>query len=150
MQKILIPVLMTAVVVGGGGFFAGSQFGGGAAAETPQQQGQFQRGDFSGQRGQFGGQRPDGTTIVSGSVLNVSDNTLTVELTDGGSQLVLVGDSTEISRQTEGSLEDLAPGTNIFITGEERDGTVTAQMIQIRPEGFEGFGGRPATRGLED
>jgi len=53
---------------------------------------------------------------------------------DGSSKIVFFSDSTEISKTTEGSMDDIEIGKEIMVTGSQNsDGSYTAKTIQLSP-----------------
>ena len=147
-HKLIVIVIATAVVVGGGAFFGGMKY---AESKSPRRlsQGDFQHlqnlspeerqqrfqelgANAGGFRGRMGGQAGGGFT--SGEIISKDDKSVTIKLRDGGSKIVFLSDSTEITRFAEGTLSDLAVGKNISVNGTANsDGSVTAQSIQLRP-----------------
>ena len=141
MKKILLSVIATAVIVGGGAFFGGMQY---AKSQTPDMGDLASRfGDFdpsqrSGMSGGMGGfaRSQAGGGFVSGEILSVDAESMTIKLPDGGSKLVFFSEVSKINKMTEGSSADLTTGTTITVTGTSNDdGSVTASTIQILPEG---------------
>jgi hypothetical protein len=121
----LMLVLVGVVVIGGGSFFGG-----------------YQVGKSSGPGGrQFGGLgqngfRTDtgGNSFVTGEVISRDDTSVTVKLPSGGSQIVFVSDSTQITKSASGTMEDLTTGTQISASGSENtDGSISAKSVQVRP-----------------
>ncbi|MFA5946036.1 MAG: hypothetical protein WC802_03980 [Patescibacteria group bacterium] len=155
MKNILISVIATAVIVGGGAFFGGMQY---AKSQTPAM------GDFASRFGDFDPTQRSGMTggpggftrgqagsggLVSGEILSMDTESMTIKLPDGGSKLVFFSDASQINKMTEGSSADLATGTTITVTGTSNDdGSVTAGTIQILPEGSS-FNIPPATPSAE-
>lgn len=149
MNKLIAIVIATAVVVGGGAFFGGMKY-----AESKSQRGQFSRADFqnlspeqrqqrlqelganAGAGGGFGGgQRGNAGGFTTGEIISKDDKSVTIKLRDGGSKIVFLSDSTEISKFAEGDLNDLAVGKNISVNSiANSDGSITAQSIQLRPQ----------------
>lgn len=145
MQKTLMAILLTAVVVGGGSFWGGIKYGqsaksaagrgGFANLSSEERQQRLQElgagvGGFRGGRG--GGQ--GGSGFTSGEVISKDDKSVTIKLRDGGSKIVFLSGSTEVSRFVEGTLSDLEIGKNISVDGTvNSDGSVTAQTVQLRP-----------------
>ena len=158
-RKLLPVVMAIVIIVGGGAFYGGIKY----AEDTPStglEQGdyavQFSRENFQNlspeQRQQrfqelganagavfrrgFGNEqhgRSGGSAV--GEVIAKDDTSITVKLQDGGSKIVFLSDSTRIIKLVEGALTDLTIGKNISITGSTNsDGSVTAQIIQLRPE----------------
>jgi len=81
-----------------------------------------------------GGDRTGGPTrggALEGEVVEVADDTITVALTDGGSQTVYTDDDTVIG-YAEGAGE-LAAGSEVWIYSEsETDGVTTAQAVLVQ------------------
>lgn len=117
--------IVALIIVGGASYYAGTKH---TSASVPAR-GQFTRGGTTtGGRGGFGG---GGLSI--GQVLSSDAQSITIKLSNGGSQIIFTGASTTISKMTPGSMEDLAPGTNVMVQGTPNsDGSVNARSIQIR------------------
>lgn len=133
-QNILVPLFVGALVIGGGSFYAGMQY---EKSVTPAatQQG---TGGFRGTRGFDGGGKNagGGGGFANGEIISKDDTSMTIKLRDGGSKIVFFSTSTTIGKMTNGSLEDIAVGTDVSVNGiANSDGSVTATMIQIRPAG---------------
>src|SRR3990167_7256783 len=152
MNKLITIVIATAVVVGGVAFFGGMKY-----AESKSPRGRVSQADFqnlqnlspeerqqrlqelganagAGFRGGAGGGQRSGGGFTTGEIISKDDKSITVKLRDGGSKIVFLPDSTEITKSAAGSLSDLEIGKNISVNGTANsDGSVTAQMIQIRP-----------------
>ncbi len=128
-------VVAVAIVVGCGSFYGGTKYDQSAMAATRQARfGQFAVG--AGGVGGRGGRGPGGMGggFVSGDILSKDDKSLTIKLRSGGSQIVFLSDSTQVLKSTAGSMQDLIVGDQVTVTGgTNSDGSVTAQMIQIRP-----------------
>ena len=130
MKKFIFPVVVLVIVVGGVSFFAGMNY----------QEGRV-RGMMQGIRGsqaqrRHPGQRLDGAglTPVRGTIIKQDDSSITVELPDGGSKIVLLTDSTAISKSSEAAIENLVEGVGVSIFGKENsDGSVTATNVQLNP-----------------
>ncbi|HEV7702381.1 MAG TPA: hypothetical protein VGO63_03000 [Candidatus Paceibacterota bacterium] len=96
------------------------------------------KGSFAafGQMGGTRGMRVSGNFggFANGEILSKDDKSITIKLMDGGSRIVFLDTNTKIAKSTEGSVADLAVGTSVSVTGAANtDGSVNAQMIQIRP-----------------
>ncbi|MFV1917467.1 MAG: hypothetical protein ACC618_03260 [Patescibacteria group bacterium] len=141
-NKNLIIGIAIALAVGAGGFFGGMQY---QKSKTPSFGGEgdnFRSGQFSqggdhqpgqddGFRGRFSGSgRP-----VSGEVISKDDESITVKDQEGGSKIIFISSETVVRKTDEGSLDDLAEGTQVLVFGSENDdGSVTAENIQLNPE----------------
>ena len=133
MKNTLITAVIVAVVVGGGAFFGGMQYQKSVVAVAVKQTagaGNFgARGTRAGGAG-FAGQ--PGSRPVSGDVLSVDGNSVTVKLTDGSSKIVILSQSSVISKSTMGSVADLKVGDRLMVFGQTNsDGSVTATSVQI-------------------
>ena len=129
-NTILIIAIVLIVVALGGGFFAGMQYqktqrGTFAAA--------FGNGNSTGARG-FGGGNFQGSRPITGQIVSVSDNTMTVKLSDGSTKIVILSTSTSINKADKGSISDLKVGDTVATFGSANsDGSITAQNVQLNP-----------------
>jgi len=151
MNKLIAIVIATAVVVGGGAFFGGMKY-----AESKSPRGRVSQADFQnlqnlspeerqqrlqelganagGFRGRSGSGQRGGGGFTAGEIIAKDDKSITVKLQSGGSKIVFLSDSTEITKSAAGTLSDLEVGKNISVNGTANsDGSVTAQTIQLRP-----------------
>lgn len=97
-----------------------------------------------------GRQSPNGQNIVGGRVMgqvqSVAEGRLTVQSPDNNSRIVLFGDNTSYQVVTGGSINDVAVGKQVVVTGQTNpDGSTTATVIQVVPDGggVLPFGDRP-------
>jgi len=132
MKKNLIITIIVAVVVGALSFYGGWRYG--------QKQIKNARGNFNPQGGMFadGARRGNGTTtagIINGDIISKDDKSMTLKLRDGGSKIILLSTSTQIMKQASSSIGDLQVGDSVMANGTTNtDGSLTAQMIQLRPQ----------------
>lgn len=132
-NKWIAPVMVLVLLVGGGSFFGGMQY---QKTKTPvSAAGRFAPG--MGAAGRFGnGQGRNGGGFTNGQVVSKDANSLTIKLRDGGSKLIYIATSTNIGKMAEGSMSDVAVGTEVMVGGTaNQDGSVTANTVQIRPAG---------------
>ncbi|MFH1990450.1 MAG: hypothetical protein ABIJ19_01165 [Patescibacteria group bacterium] len=136
MNKLITIVIAVAVVVGGGAFYGGMKY-----AQSKAPQGRLSQADFQNlqnlsggfREGRTGGQAGGGFT--SGEIIAKDDKSVTVKLQDGGSKIVFLSDSTEITKSASGNINDLEIGKGISVNGTTNsDGSVTAQTIQLRTQ----------------
>lgn len=81
--------------------------------------------------------------LIAGEVLTKDANSLTLKLRDGGSRIVFFSTSTRVSKMADGMIGDVSTGTTVTVNGAtNQDGSVTAEMIQLRPNLSE-MGQRP-------
>src|SRR3989338_4027104 len=152
MNKLIAIVIAVAVVVGGGAFFGGMKY-----AESKSLRGRVSQADFqnlqnlspeerqqllqelganagAGFRGGAGGGQRGGGGLTAGEIIAKDDKSITVKLSDGGSKIIFLSDSTTISKMTDGTKSDLEIGKQVTVNGSANsDGSVTAQNIQLRP-----------------
>jgi len=134
MKKNLILILIALIIIGAGGFLGGMKYGESQALKnlTPEKMREiFQQRGQTFQRGQvFQGQRQG---FLSGQVISKDERSLTIKLPDGSTKIVFISQSTQISKSTEGSIEDIEIGKEISVTGTQNtDGSLTARRIQIQ------------------
>ncbi|MFH1560918.1 MAG: hypothetical protein ABID84_05905 [Chloroflexota bacterium] len=95
-----------------------------------QLQGQFGQGGIPGLPNRGG---------LTGTIEKVEGNTVTVN-TPQGPLRATIGADTTIQMSVEGTVEDLATGTQVTVVGQPgEDGTVQATSIVLVPEGSTGF-----------
>jgi hypothetical protein len=149
--KIILAVVIV-VAVAGGSFYAGTVY----ARSQIQSQFAARMGGFgeNGQPGAFivqgagqgAGQRgsngPGGMTF--GTIQQITDGALTIKDQSGKETQVKVTDTTLIEKNTSVSLDDLAEGETVIVSGSQAsDGSITARSVRVAPAGRFGFGAPP-------
>lgn len=136
MRKHIIMVAVAGLVIGGAAGYLAPH---GAAVSAAR--GQFTQGQFAGRTGAAGAARGGFGGGTMGEVISFANGTLTLKTADGGTKLVLVGTSTPILTTKAGSAADLSVGANVLVVGSgNSDGSITAQSVQVRPAGMQGYG----------
>jgi len=147
MKKFLPIILIVIIGVGVGAFYAGMKY---TQNKTPQ--GRLLQANFQNLQNLSPEERQkrfqelglnagarfrgniNGNGFITGEIIAKDDKGLTVKLKDGGSKIVFLSESTEITKLVTSTLSDLEIGRNIIINGTANpDGSLTAQMIQLRP-----------------
>jgi len=133
MKKYLL-IIIVAAITAGAGFYGGTVYSKSVSASSASGRYAAMQGGL----GQNAAARRSGSSAggFTGVTITASDATsITVKTTDGGSKIVLVSGSTNITKSASGLLADLSVGKNVVITGTANsDGSVTAQSIQLRPD----------------
>jgi hypothetical protein len=148
--KVIVPIIL--VLVGlGAGFFGGYQYrnyrltqtrAGFTTGGTGGTSGTFQR--FTGTRTATGTGARAGGGAVTGSILSIDTNSMTVKMADGSTKIVILSGSTTYSNTAAASQSDLTTGSNVMVLGTSNsDGSVTATNVQINPQ-FARPAGSPA------
>ncbi len=136
MNKNIVIVSLIAVAAAGGAFFAGMQFGQNSAAQKRAQFGQ----DFINQKNMMpgaGGRNMGG--MVSGEILAIDAESLTVKTQNGSSKIVFFSPSVKLSKSVDAAASDLAVGGRIMASGTaNNDGSIMAKTIQIGGAPFDG------------
>ena len=71
--------------------------------------------------------------MAVGETIAKDDKSITLKLRDGGSKIVFYSASTQWQKMAEASQYDFAVGKQVIASGTANsDGSVTAQMIQLR------------------
>ena len=127
MKNNLLLVVSVAIVVGVSGFFAGMKY---------QQSQQPSKGNFQAMRGArqdlSGGGSQAGSEMVRGEIISQDGESITINLSDESSKLVLISENTEINKATEGSIDDLKSGEQVMIFGKKNaDESISATQIQL-------------------
>jgi len=134
MKKIITIIIAVTIIVGSGAFYGGIKY----AQST--RQNLIPRNNLNGQ--EFNGnindirlrQRFNNQGLAIGEIISKDDKSITLKLRNGGSKIIFLADSTEITKSTKGTLDDLENGKNVVVNGTTNsDGSITAQIIQLRP-----------------
>src|SRR5690348_4922251 len=129
----IIMAIVAVIIVGVAGFFGGMKYQQSQRASFAQGfgGGGYFRGGFP--RGSGQGRGLNGMAVV-GKVISSDNGSITVQLNNGSSKIVVLPSSATISKSTAGSVSDLQTGTNVAVFGTTNsDGSVTAQNVQINP-----------------
>jgi len=137
-NNLMAAVAIAALVAGGAGFFGGMKY---QESKRPQ----FTRPgnlpeNFQELREQIG-QRPgglgQGLRPVSGEIISVDEESVTVKLPDDSSKIIILTENITINIAEAGTIEDLIEGEQVVVFGQENsDGSITAQNIQVGTRNF--------------
>jgi hypothetical protein len=147
-NTMMVVVVVLIVVAAAGGFFGGMMYQKNQISSLGMmgQNGSRQGGNFAGRFGQNGQNanfRP-----VRGQVLSMDNNSLTVKLSNGSTEIVVLSASTAFMQSTKAALGDVKTGDTVNVIGTQNsDGSVTAQDVQINPPTQGGFMMRPTSAG---
>src|SRR3989338_658824 len=132
-QKFIVGLVVSAIVFGGGGYYFGTKK---ASAATTSFAGA--NGAYADRQGGAGARvARTGGGFSGGEVINIDTQSITVKTQDGSSKVVFYSPTTQISMMAAGTITDVSAGKNIMVTGNANpDGSITAESIQLRPEGF--------------
>lgn len=134
----LIPTIVIALLLAGGSFYAGMQYqknqrgnfaqpGGGPQGFRGGNPGE---GNLNNRRG--GSQFEGFARPISGEITSLDNETITVQSSDGSSQIIIYSDSTKVNKTSEGSISDLQVGEKISVMGSAgTDNIVNAQVISL-------------------
>lgn len=132
--QLIVGCLVCLIIGFGGGYVLRPVVSPSSSYRT----GMMNGGNFPGGMGTFGqGQRGGmgtGNGRIIGTVSDISADTLTVNMQDGSSRIVVLSDTTVYSTTQNGTKTDIQKGTRVLVNGKENtDKTYTAQDIQINP-----------------
>ncbi|MDB4984468.1 MAG: hypothetical protein JWM20_647 [Patescibacteria group bacterium] len=147
---VVISGVLVAIVFFGAGFAIGhhanARGGAGAYGRTGMAAGGA-RGGF-GAAGGAGSMRMRAGGFANGTILSMTDTSITVSLQNGGSQTIYFTNSTPVLKSVTGTTTDLKVGDMITATGTPAaDGSIAAQSVTIRPAGSMPMGGMPSPAG---
>lgn len=135
--KVHIIWVLVAIIALVGGFFWGKA--GATASRSSGFAGTFSASSTRG-FARTGGAAAGGAL---GQITAITSSSLTVQLSNGNSEVVFYSTSTPVMEETTVSPNVLAVGTNVMVAGTQNsDGSVTATTIAVRPAGADGgYGG---------
>lgn len=158
MRKPVLIILIVAafLLAAAGSFYGGMVYGKQQAGATfaaglpPDGQAVFiggRTGDGQGFRGRGQGGLAGGAEaqagMTFGQIESIDGNTLMVTDRNGNDLMVQVAETTLIEKNASVSVEDLAIGDTVIVSGNTNDdGSVTARSVQVAPAGRL-FGGPP-------
>jgi len=132
-NKKIVLSISVCLIIGLLSFWGGTVF---SNSKKPVNQFANRQGDFSqnsggkinqGVRGGMGGE------LISGEVLSIDTESITLKLRDGGSKIIFFSPTTKIEKTTEGIASDVVIGKTIMINGTSNsDGSVSAALIQFK------------------
>lgn len=129
-NNLIIGILVVALVAGGA-FFAGMKY---QQSKTPARGTGFQMTNGQNFRPGGRGQGQAGFRPVTGDILSVDGNSITVKLADGTSKIVFISEKTAINKAATATKDELKVGIRIAAYGTDNtDGSVSAQNIQLNP-----------------
>ena len=133
-------MIVAAGALAGGSFYGGMKYGENKTTQGIDQQRQQRFQQMGTSASGAAGGRPGnqaGNNFVTGEIISKDEKSITVKLQDGGSKIIFFSDTTGVSKFTTGSSSDLEVGKTVMITRKiNQDGSITAQSIQLRPEGI--------------
>jgi hypothetical protein len=151
--KIVLGILVV-VIIAGGSFYGGMVYGKSQAQTAlPNFEGMAGMPGMAGQ----GGTRPSGQSgsnsgrggMLSGEIVSINGGDVTLKDTSGQEIVVHVTNTTLIQEQAEVTVDALAAGDTMFVSGTKGDdGSYTARSVQVSsgslgmPGSFPG-GGQP-------
>jgi len=143
-MKKLILFIIVLIIVGAGAFWGGMKyqqnkissqrtFFQNLSPEERQQRLQELGTNFGGFHLGPGSSQRGGSGFIVGEIIAKDDKSVTVKLQNGGSKIVFLSNSTEITKSAAGTLSDLEIGKSVIVNGTANsDGSITAQTIQLR------------------
>ncbi len=81
----------------------------------------------------FAGRNNSSANVFAGQVSAIDGSSITLQLPNGNSEVVLYASSTPVTEPTNVSIAKIVAGADIMVMGTQNsDGSVTAQSIEIR------------------
>lgn len=130
MNKKLVSLIIGGVIIAAVFFFIGDRVG---SHRSVQPQG-FGNPMMNGQGGpgRTGMRRAGG--FANGTILSMTDSSITIGLQNGGSQTIYFTPTTPVLKSVSGATTDLKTGEMITATGTPNaDGSIAATNVTIRP-----------------
>jgi hypothetical protein len=125
-NKIIFSVAIL-LIIAGGCFYSGILYG----KNTNKQNNGFNREQqFNIPQNTNAGIRNNNAN--TGEIILKDQESITIKLMNGGSKIIFISDSTQVSKNIDTDIEELEVGQNIIVQGTDNsDNSVTAKSIQI-------------------
>lgn len=126
MKKNLVYIAGVVLIIAAffGGMFYGKSSDNPAASKSGAS-GRFIRG--------FNGQSAGSINIITGKVIAKDQQSLTISLPNGNSEIVFYSTSTPVEKPSPVSINSVSTGSNVVVSGTQNsDGSFTADSIQVR------------------
>lgn len=125
-NQYIIAGVVVGLLLMGTAFFAGTRYQAGKQVSF----GEFGNRSAIPQRGLGQQNRQPGNGMVSGNILGIDGQSLTVQLADGSSKIILIANSTTYEKSQAGTLADVVVGGRVTVLGTSNsDGSVTAKTV---------------------
>lgn len=137
-NKLIVIFIIAIIIIGGGSFYGGMKYGqsksNGAPANFRNMTAAQRQQLFGSSQAWVAGGRANSGGFVNGQIIAKDDKSITVKTPDGGSKIIFLAGSTQISKSVSGAVADLNNGQEVMVNGTTNsDGSITANNIQIRP-----------------
>jgi hypothetical protein len=136
MAKKIIPIIIILIITGAGAFYGGMKYEQSKSPSSKFSSQNFQNLSQEQRQQLLQGRtgRGIGANFLSGEIISKDEKSLTLKLPDGSTKIVFFSGSTQISKATEGTIDDIEIGKQIMVSGEQNsDGSYTAKTIQLSP-----------------
>ena len=136
-NKTVVFAIVIAVVFAAAGFFGGTLYQKSQTVRPGRNFGGIAGGIGNSESQAANAMRRSGGLqggFTSGDIVAKDNNSITLKLRDGSTRIIFYSSSTQISKQASGTVDDLAVGSSVMVTGTANsDGSVNAQNISLRP-----------------
>ncbi len=128
-NKNIIVLIICVVIFSALAFYGGMKF---SSTKTPSAAANMVR------FGEGSRNRSISQEFTRGEIVSVDKDNIVVKLDDGSSKIILISDSTQVSKTEKAEKSVLKTGDNIAVMGKSNsDGSQTANSIQINPVQFQ-------------
>jgi len=136
-------MIIVGLVLGGAvGFFGGMKY---QESKVSTSLNMDNGGRQGGRNGPGGGRSSQGAfRPTAGKIVSSDDKSITVQLQDGSSKIILITDKTQINKADKATKDDLKTGEQVAVFGmTNSDGSINAQTIQLNPQFMGGARRQP-------
>ncbi|MCL5010068.1 MAG: hypothetical protein M1289_00500 [Patescibacteria group bacterium] len=124
-SKTKVMVFAIVIIVGLAGFFAGMEYKKHPGNTHPHNRQLY----LTGKKHKLG---KNARIPVRGQIIATGSGTITVQMPDGTSKIIVLSGNTKITKSIKGSANDLKKGERILVIGKKSaNGSVTAENIEL-------------------